>query len=247
MRGVNEQLLAGWISNPAKTVTEFVPDATTNKKTREDLQKCLRSQRQVALIAEIIKKNISGHRKNPKFPHCRHPIRKRCPMPPQPGAMFPLCARARGQFRRQPPPSASEPVSPRNATRKTDISRGLDHCPLCYHCRKAGHVYRLCSYQDIGLLGFAINTLRLQLGEQPIAIADYNAANQCRPRRPSHSPSPGHYLSLQCRPYTGLTRGRSLCMCSTCAFPVAHQASHRRDQCSIRVRVRVLSVFAYTP
>ncbi|XP_077520212.1 uncharacterized protein LOC144130059 [Amblyomma americanum] len=183
---------------------------------REELQRIFpSSQPQVASVAEIVKEEVQrplGVREVP--PQSSQP---------QPEAMaYAAVARRQGppprprqdpvtpQFRRPPPPPPTRPpVDQRSYPRKTDVWRAPDHRPLCYHCGEAGHVYRRCPYRDPGLRGFAVDAPRPRGGERPRDIADYLAATQWSPRRPSRSPSPGRYVSPQRRPYTGPTRGRS--------------------------------------
>ncbi|XP_049273459.1 fatty acid synthase-like [Rhipicephalus sanguineus] len=67
------------------------------------------------------------------------------------------------QFRRQTPPPPPPltpyhpPVGQHYAPRKTDVWRFPDHCPLCYHCREAGHTYRRCHYRQTRIRGFAVS------------------------------------------------------------------------------------------
>ncbi|XP_077487677.1 uncharacterized protein LOC144098719 [Amblyomma americanum] len=186
---------------------------TIRAVVREELLRIFpSSQPQVASVAKIVKelqRSLGVPEVQPQSSQ------------PQPEAMtYAAIARRQGpppgprqdpvmpQFRRPPPPTRP-PVTQRSYPRKTDVWRSPDHRPLCYHCGEAGQVYRQCPYRDLGLRGFAVGAPRPRGGERPRDIADYLAATQWSPRRPSRSPSPGRYLSPQRRPYTGPVRGRA--------------------------------------
>ncbi|XP_077499195.1 uncharacterized protein LOC144110230 [Amblyomma americanum] len=189
---------------------------TIRAVVREELQRIFpSSQSQVASVAEIVKEEVQRSLGVPEVqPQTSQPqpeamtyaaVAHRQGPPPRP-RQDPITP----QFRRSPPPPPTRPpVTQRSYPRKTDVWRAPDHRPLCCPCGEAGHVYRRCPYRDLGLRGFAVDAPQPLGGERPRVIADYLAATQWSPQRPSRSPSPGRYLSPQRRPYTGPARGRS--------------------------------------
>ncbi|XP_077523737.1 uncharacterized protein LOC144134783 [Amblyomma americanum] len=174
---------------------------TIRAVVREELRRMFpSSQPQVASVAEIVKevqrslgvRELQSQSSQPQPEAITYAaVARRQGPPPRPrqGPVTP-------QFRRPPPPPPTRPpVDQRSYPRKTDVWCGPDHRLLCYHCGEGGHVYRRCPYRDLGLRGFAVDAPRPRGGERPRDIAEYLAATQWSPRRPSRSPSPGRYLS----------------------------------------------------
>ncbi|XP_042144909.1 uncharacterized protein LOC120849220, partial [Ixodes scapularis] len=155
IRGVKEQLFAGVVRNPPKTIAEFFAEASTIERTLIDMR-TRQYDRQVPAISANY-----GETRGVDAQTLRDTVR--IVVREELRKLFPTT---------QQPQVSSLPEVIREELQQ-EIWRTPDHRPLCFHCGKAGHVYRFCPYRRLGLRGFSGDAPRPRVGERPQEIQHY--------------------------------------------------------------------------